>query len=447
MNKIGYDGFQGRSGLQGPHGIKGITGPIGFQGIAGNVGYPGINGIKGVKGKVGLQGFDGPKGFAGINGADGPIGEQGDKGDDGPIGNAGIIKQGPVGKNGYDAFLTTYTKGQIDDVFNITKNKNLPVVDNAIVPDNNPLLTKVLMPLAPPVNGFIIDAYCPANNYFNDSGVVVNGFQGVTNFPGQNRLFSLTCSPVNLIYNSRFFEQEEYYVYNPETFYQGNLGADGVQGFRGVKGYQGVPGTQGPVGNHGPVGPNGFPGNVGDDGPIGERGPVGDRGIPGINGEVGPRGIKGPKGVIGEIGNRGKSYVGKQGKFGYPGKVTVDFLGCVSTIPSSSPTFDCPNNTWLSGMHIDQNNNYRGACCPYVVYDDDTYDTQLNVKYADKNGKPYPPPQKYLTTQVRDVSRYRNLNVYSPELRNQYVVPYGKRLYDLQGLFQNDVKAYYNSTL
>jgi len=438
MNKSGYDGFQGKLGLKGPTGAQGITGPSGFQGIAGNVGYPGINGVKGGKGEVGMKGFDGFQGNAGLDGPDGPIGAQGNPGANGPIGNAGILKRGPVGKNGYDAFLATYDRGRIDNMLNGVISQN----------SDNPLLTKITGLFS---NGGA--AYCPGIAA-NSSGIV-NGFQGINNYTTQannSRSFNLTCTPINLIYDSNFLLAEKYYVFNPETFYQGNLGSNGVQGFRGVKGYQGVQGIKGIVGKHGPVGPDGFPGNVGPDGPIGERGPRGDQGPPGVNGEAGKPGIQGPQGEVGDIGDRGPSYVGAQGKYGYQGKVSVDFTKCVPLTPSRNPFFNCPNDTWLAGIHTDIYGNFGGACCPYIIYDDNSLEKYDNrgIIDADKNGKPYPKANLYEGSQVTDQTRYRNLyNSYNPSvpINNVSGVFTNKTQNDLQILFQNDVKAYYNSTL
>lgn len=455
-NYIGFDGFQGKIGNIGPNGIMGITGPRGFQGAAGNVGYPGINGVKGSKGITGPKGFVGFKGFDGLKGSDGPIGPPGPTGPPGPQGDAGIFKRGPVGRNGYDGFLTTYKKGKIDKLLSIPNSEP----DNEPEPSSDPkstysdpLTSRIYMPLAPSS-----DAYCPAIPGTKINGVV-NGLVGIANIQG-SRFFQLSCQPINMIYSDNFFKRKPSYVFNPEDFYQGNLGSNGPNGFDGVRGYQGVPGPKGPVGNLGPHGPNGFNGMVGAEGPIGDRGPRGDRGISGKNGIQGDQGLAGPPGENGDKGLRGPSYVGKQGLYGYPGKVTVNYDKCLPIQPSSTPQFNCPTNYWLTGMHTDSNKNYYGVCCPYLIYDDVNFSgniestniytksTTYSTVYADKNGKPYPKANEYTNFQIKDSNVFKNIYNINPILPLNFGnYEFGYSVYDLQGLYQNDIRDYYKASL
>ena len=153
VGPMGFQGFQGPTGVQGPIGFPGInitptapvvtdilwadttvasfnytgpqgpTGPQGSQGFQGNQGFQGSQGFQGFQGNQGVvgaqgnQGVAGPQGFQGFQGNQGPQGNQGFQGFQGNQGNQGPQGfQGNQGFQGPQGFQGSTTVGTAIDI-------------------------------------------------------------------------------------------------------------------------------------------------------------------------------------------------------------------------------------------------------------------------------------------------------------------------------------------
>lgn len=389
---IGNDGFQGIIGNIGKTGIEGNPGKIGPQGLAGNVGIPGQNGKTGPIGYQGIKGPIGEQGFSGIDGPIGLTGPTGSQGAKGPQGPPGSIIRGDPGRPGYDGFLSTNQKNNLidyvkdHDISKLIKKSNSPIDDNYV--------------------------YCPIS--MGKENAIANGIVGIYNYQGQRHI-SLNCTYVNMLYNDNFYTTQGVISIN-EPFDQGNLGASGVKGFTGQPGYQGNDGPIGLPGKPGPTGPPGTPGNDGPQGIQGVPGKRGQHGPPGNNGKIGSTGDQGPRGPVGNIGPRSSSYKGPGGSPGYTGDISVNFSQCKNLTYNRGLIFECPDNSWLTGLNY-TNGYYTGLCCPLVIRDNEI------AKPGDigLDGKPYPKEKKYKYETMYNKQRLDNINNYTVNNNNNNI--------------------------
>lgn len=378
---IGTDGFQGNQGLKGIQGIQGPRGLKGIQGLAGNVGLPGVDGKTGPMGYQGIKGqigYQGPSGLDGQMGLQGPIGSKGNKGPQGPPGD---IVQGDPGKNGYDAFLSTNQKKEIMDVLEGTKDpSSLIKKSNNSIDDNY--------------------VYCPIS--MGKENAIGNGIIGQYNYKGQRHI-SLNCTYINMLYRDSFYTTQGIMV---EPF--NNLGAKGVQGFKGPDGFPGDIGLSGYPGRPGLTGLVGKPGNPGPIGPVGLPGKRGKIGLPGKPGQDGLVGDQGNQGPVGPIGPQSDSYKGALGNPGYVGDITINFPQCKNITYDSKLVFECPDNTWLTGLKY-SSGYYTGLCCPLLVRDTEmSRSGDIGI-----DGRPYPNEKKYTYESRYDQNLLNNINNYT----------------------------------